>query len=244
MDQQNNNQVPAPRPRREFHNLMTKGEKIAGWIYLPIHLVLMPLFLPLVLFRLTGGQMPDGTMMNVWYYLIGVVFLFIALFHYFRESYHVFTHNMRNVLITFALGYFILIACNYALQLVMQLFGGLPTSPNDEAVDELVKVDMRRMVAAAVIMAPIVEETLFRGLIFGSLRRKHRFWAYVVSMVLFALCHVWQYAVADQSFAPLLSAFAYLPIGFVFALCYDRTGSIWTSIFFHMFYNALALSLR
>ena len=243
MDQQNN-QAPAPRPRAEFRNLMTRGEKIAGWIYLPVHLVLMPLFLPALLYAVNGGQLPDGTMMNVWYYLIGVVFLFIALFRFYRESYHVFTHNLRNVLITFALGYFVLLACNYALQLIMQLFGGLPSSPNDEAVDELVKVDMRRMVAAAVIMAPIVEETLFRGLIFGSLRPKSRFLAYAVSMVLFALCHVWQYAVADQSFAPLLSAFAYLPVGFVLALCYDRTGSIWTSIFFHMFYNALALSLR
>ncbi len=243
MDQQNN-QVPAPKPRREFRNLMTTGEKIAGWIYLPVHIVVLPLLLPAILYWLTRGNVPDGAMVNVWYYMIGLVFLLAAQFRFFRENYHVFTHSLRNVLLTMAIGYFILLACNYALLLITQLFGGLPTSPNDEAVNELLKVDMRRMVAAAVIMAPIVEEALFRGMIFGSLRGKHRFWAYALSMVLFALCHVWQYAVVAQSFQPLLSAFAYLPIGFVLAFCYDRTGSIWTPIFFHMFYNALALSMR
>ena len=245
MDQQPNpTPSPAPKPRRGFRNLMALREKIAGWIYLPIHVVLLPLFLPAVLYYLSGGKPSDSLTLNIWYYLIGTVFLLIAQFRFFRESYYILTHNFRRALIAMLMSWAILIAGNVVLNLVSQLFGGLPSSPNDEAVTEFAQMDMRRMAAAAVIMAPIVEEALFRGMIFGSLREKHLVLAYVVSMVLFSLYHVWQFAIVEQSFTVLLSAAAYLPIAFVLAFCYDYSGSIWTGIFFHMFYNALALSMR
>ena len=244
MDQQPNHQVPAPKPRQPFQNLMRRGEKITGWIYFPIHLVVLPLFLPSVCYLLSGGKMPDSVTLNIWYFLVGLAFLLITQFRFLRDSYHVMTHNFRRALIAMLVSYFILMGGNVLLQMIMQIFGGMPGSPNDDAVTELLHQDMRRMVAATVIMAPIVEEVLFRGLVFGSIRPKSRVLAYVVSMVLFALCHVWQYAVAGQSLSPLLSGFAYLPIGFVLAFCYDYSGSIWTSIFFHMFYNALAISMR
>ena len=244
MDQQNN-QTPSPAPRRKgFRDLMKRREKIFGWIYLPIHVVLLPLFLSTVLYLVTGSKTSDPLTLNIWYYLIGTVFLFATQFCFFRDSYSVLTHNFRAALLTMVMSWAILMAGNVLLNLLSQLFGSLPSSPNDEAVTEYAQIDMRRMAAAAVIMAPIVEEALFRGLIFGSLREKHLFWAYAVSMVLFSLYHVWQFAVVEQSFTVLLSAAAYLPIAFVLAFCYDRSGSIWTSIFFHMFYNALALSMR
>ena len=244
MDQQPN-QAPAPKKRYTFQNLMTRREKIAGWIWLPVHVVLLPLFLPALMYLLNGRQaVTDSVTLNVWYFLISLVFLLIAQFHFFRESYQVLTHNFRRAVTAMLMSWFILMVGNVALQMIMDLFGGMPGSPNDDAVDELLHQDMRRMVAAAVIMAPIVEEALFRGLIFGAIRPKSRVLAYIVSMVLFGLFHVWQYAVAGQSFAPLLSGFAYLPIAFVLAFCYDYSGSIWTPIFFHMFYNAVALSMR
>ena len=244
MDQQPNTPTPAPKQKPAFHNLMSRREKIAGWIYLPIHVVVLPLFLGTVIYLLSGGKVPDDVTLNVIYLLIGLIFLLVTQFRFFHDSYVVLTRNFRRALTTMLLGYFILMLCGAAMNLLSALFGSLPSSPNDEAVNELAQMDMRRVVATAVIMAPIVEETLFRGMIFGSLRGKSRFAAYAVSMILFALVHTWQYAVVAHSFAPLLSAVLYLPIGFVLAFCYDRTGSIWTPIFFHMFYNALALSAQ
>ena len=244
MDQQPNTQAPAPKRRAEFQNLMSLREKIAGWIYLPIHAVGLPLFLGVIIYTLTGGRIPDDVTINAIYYLIGLVFLLALQFRFFHDSYMVFTRNFRKALTTMLLGYAILLGLNVILNLVVGLFGTLPSSPNDEAVTELAHQDLRRIAASVVIMAPIVEEALFRGMIFGSLRPKSRVAAYAVSMILFSLYHVWQYAVYAHSFTVLLSAVAYLPIAFVLAFCYDRSGSIWTPIFFHMFYNALALSAQ
>lgn len=234
---------PAPKRSREFHNLMTRGEKIAGWIWLPVHVALLPQAIAWASYLLNHGRIPDDLTLNIWYYLIGMVFLLVTQFKFFRENYHIFTGNIRNALITMLLAFGILIVCGRLFALLTALFGQLPSSPNQDAVESLAAVDMRRMAASAVIMAPIVEEALFRGMIFGSIRPKNRILAYVVSIVVFALYHVWTYALVYRSLTALVSGAAYLPIAFVLAFCYDRTESIWTPIFFHMFYNALALSI-
>jgi membrane protease YdiL (CAAX protease family) len=223
---------------------MSRREKILGWIYLPIHVVLLPLLLPSVMYLLSGqNELPDPLTLNVWYYLTGVVVLLAGLFRYFRESFYVLTHNFRNAELAMLVAFGVLLIGNLALTLVTTLLGSLPASPNQDAVEALSQVDNRRMAAVGVIMAPIVEETLFRGVIFGSLRKKSLVAAYAVSVVLFAVYHVWQYVVVTGSLEPLLSAILYVPIAIALAFCYDYSGSIWTAIFFHMFYNALALTI-
>lgn len=255
MDERNNNltndREPSRRrprrprkPRREFQNLMIGREKVLGWIYLPIHVVLLPLILPTLMYLASGQtELPDALTMNVWYYLIGTVVLLPGMLRYFRESFYKMTHPFRDTEIAMLVAFGILMIGNLIIVAVTALFGQLPTSPNQDAVEALSQVDNRRMAAVGVIMAPIVEETLFRGMIFGSLRKKSIVAAYSVSVVLFAVYHVWQYIVVSGSIEPLLSAVAYVPIAIALAFCYDYSGSIWTSIFFHMFYNALALTI-
>ena len=41
-----------------------------------------------------------------------------------------------------------------------------------------------------VLLAPFVEEVLFRGLVFGCLKEKSRIFAYILSCALFAFLHV------------------------------------------------------
>lgn len=53
--------------------------------------------------------------------------------------------------------------------------------------------DRRAMSFVTIILAPILEETLVRGLVFGSLHRTSRWLAYIVSCFLFVFMHNWQY---------------------------------------------------
>ena len=99
------------------------------------------------------------------------------------------------------------------------------------------------MIAVAVFMAPLVEECLFRGVLFGAIRPRSRFWAYAVSIAAFALYHVWQYAFMYQDARLLLSALRYVPVSAALAFCYEQTRSIWPPVFFHMFINAMSLTL-
>lgn len=81
----------------------------------------------------------------------------------------------------------------------------------------------------AVVFAPIFEEIVFRGLLFGTLRTKLSFLpSALASNVAFALIH-YQYA----SYG-LVSVFIF---GLLACLVTERTGSIKTAILFHAFVN-------
>lgn len=224
-----------------FENPMGRRATIAGWVYLPIHAVGLPLALGSALYLVTGA-VPDDVTANVWYYGVGMVFTLTVMLPFLRRSYDVlldrFSYCLAMILAAYALDYVL----SLVLQLGMSLFGELPV-PNNDAVVDLAQTDYRRMVAIAVVMAPLVEECLFRGVVFGTLRARSRLAAYAVSVLLFSLYHVWQYALVYSEPRYLLSALQYVPVSVALAYCYDRTQSIWPPVFFHMFINALSLSM-
>lgn len=78
-----------------------------------------------------------------------------------------------------------------------------------------------------VSLAPaFCEELLFRGVIYGNLRRFGRPMAVLVSAILFALMH--------ENIAQIFYTFV---AGILLALCYELTDSIWCGIFLHLFNN-------
>ncbi len=91
--------------------------------------------------------------------------------------------------------------------------------------------NMAAMFCAIVIVAPVVEELLFRGLLQNALTKYLPIWgAIVLSSFLFALVHLQPYAI--PGLMSLSIAFGYL---------YHRTGSLRTNIILHMTNNAFAL---
>jgi len=88
-------------------------------------------------------------------------------------------------------------------------------------------------VALIGVVAPVCEETCFRGFLFGGLReRLPRIVAALVSALIFGGLH----ATTGVSAVPPLIFF-----GFVLALLYERTGSIVPGIMLHMLNNSVAL---
>ncbi|MFO7974247.1 MAG: CPBP family intramembrane glutamic endopeptidase [Candidatus Hydrogenedentota bacterium] len=81
------------------------------------------------------------------------------------------------------------------------------------------------------IMAPITEETLFRGVVLRGLLRQHGAWASsFVSALLFGLVHVYP--------AQIMPAFL---LGWLLAWVHLRTGSIWPCMWMHAVVNTLFL---
>lgn len=85
------------------------------------------------------------------------------------------------------------------------------------------------MILYAVIVAPFVEECLFRGLIFNVLRRYGRLFAIVISALLFALMH-----------GNLMQFLTALFVGMLLALIRERYGFGY-AILMHLSNNAFAL---
>ena len=132
-------------------------------------------------------------------------------------------------------------ATGLIISVVTMLLGVEAENPNDMTIGAMLSGNYYRMMAISAIGAPLVEETLFRGVVFQSLRRKGRVLAYVVSGGLFCLYHVWSYALAEGNALLLLYALQYVPVTLIMTWVYERSGSLWTSVFFHSSYNFLSL---
>ena len=94
-----------------------------------------------------------------------------------------------------------------------------------------------------VVLMPLVEEPLFRGLLSGSGRSYSRPLGYMLSVVLYSFyCAVqFVYAFGTLDLRYLLLMIQYAPMALALAWCYDRGGSIWSAIVLHMALNGFTL---
>ena len=231
------NKLPAP----PFKNCMTRTQSTLGWIYLPVHIVVLPLLLNIlngVMEKpMTGGEI------NAVYYLFSTAVILAVMLRYLRRSFDVLLDCRRGCVMTVLM----MVLSNYAMSLFMSLLLMLLGLLQENATTEMIAVaqgrDYAMLKAVGIFLAPIAEEVLFRGVVFGSLRKRSRTLAYIASTVLFSIYHVWQFAVRSGEPMYLLAALQYIPISYVLAWGYERSGTIWTTIFFHMGYNAFSFYL-
>lgn len=84
-----------------------------------------------------------------------------------------------------------------------------------------------------VIIAPVAEEVLIRGYLYGRIRKYFSVVAAAAATaVLFSAMHV-----------QLNVAISLLPIGIILVVLREKTGSIWAGIFLHMLKNGIAYYL-
>ncbi len=86
-------------------------------------------------------------------------------------------------------------------------------------------------VLVAVVMAPVFEESVFRGFLFRGLSNSLGWvWGALISAAVFGGAHL-----QLDVFLPLAA------LGFILAWAYHRTGSLWTNITMHALFNAIAV---
>ena len=225
--------IPWPRP---FTSRLTRREAIFVLAYFPVHLFVLQLVLGLI----AEKELLSLPAADLLYYLVGFLYMVLAAFGFLRRDFDALVDAplacMREVL----RGYLAMLCCNFLLGLLLLLLLK-SDNPNNEAVMAVAAQDMRAIRAAVVFLAPVVEEMLFRAGIFGLIRGKNRRAAYLVSALCFALYHVVPYAVSQPVY--WLFLLEYLPVSLLLAYCYERTNSIWCSIFFHMLVNGVSMSV-
>lgn len=229
-----------PNMRPSFTSLMTQKETIAAAIYLPMHIVGVPMLINLLPMELLQ-QLGNATV-NAIYYAIGFLVLLVLMHGFLRRDFDTLLDRLPLSITSIISGYFLSFILALALTMILELLGlSQSSTPNNDAVIGIMDLEYNKMYAVTVLLAPFVEEILFRGLLFGAVRNKNRTLAYVVSVLAFSLYHVWQYAVVDLS--ALIYMLSYIPVSYALAWCYDRSGSIWVPIGLHMLNNAINMSV-
>src|SRR6185295_1516443 len=167
--------------------------------------------------------------------VLGNGILFSVLLYYKRMSYaslfHPSTNSVRATVGTVCLPILLMIpASTLAMSaLVAMLEWFVPTSRWEDAMFERMMSNEFAAIAASCVLAPFLEEMLFRGVILRSfLQQYSRQRAFLYSAALFGLAHlnIYQFTVAFLG-------------GIFLAWLYERTRSLWPCILAHAAYNSL-----
>ncbi len=203
--------------------------------------------LPALLIAL-NGLLPapvSESMLNCIYYL----FSFAAAVIIFRKF---LWRNLRSamkspffLLKTAFLGVLLYFGGNYLISCLSHLL--IPTfhNVNDQNVAGMVQQQPALLSVCVVLLVPITEELLYRGLLFGVLHRKNPALGYAVSTLVFCAIHVVGYIGAAPLPLLILNFLQYIPAGLALAWAYRKADSIWAPILMHITVNQIGiLSMR
>jgi membrane protease YdiL (CAAX protease family) len=130
-------------------------------------------------------------------------------------------------------GIFMAFAAQYAGAIIEHLIGVNSASENTDRILALIE-SLPLVVIVSSIVGPILEEIVFRKIIFGSLYKKFSFnISATISSLLFALAH--------QDITHLI---VYTLMGFTFAYLYRKTGRIIVSTIAHVVMNTVVVLIQ
>ncbi len=218
---------------------MTKNEKTLGWLFLVIQL----LFLPTLLVMINGilGSPLGVTGLNLLLFAINFL-LAICIFHKFLWSSGKVALKAPLRCLGFALAglgcYYFL---NFLLSCMILAFFPDFKNVNDGNIMSMAKNNFFLMNLGVVVLAPLTEEVLYRGLVFGSLHRRNRWLGYILSVLFFSVIHIIGYIGTADLQTLLIGFLQYIPAGVCLAWAYEQADSIWASIGMHMIINQISM---
>lgn len=218
---------------------MRRYEVIGGLVWLVFYLFLMSGAVYYVL-GLLGLSLDEVTLNKV--YFLGNFLITAILFRRFLAySLPLAADRPLRFLGGILLGFCIYEGCQVAVSLLYEALAPDLWIPNDENIRSIAAGGYRVMWVGAVLLAPVYEETLLRGLVFGNLRKKSRVAAYLVTALVFALMHVMNYILRMDPLTLLLNLVLYALPSAALCAAYEYAGTVWAPIVLHMILNALSM---
>ena len=122
------------------------------------------------------------------------------------------------------------------INLIIQIFTNESSATNQKNLQEMFNTLPTAVAALSIIYAPIVEESLFRGVIRKFINNKYLY--IIFSGLLFGALHV----IDDfQTVQELLYIFVYSVLGMYLASLYYKTNNICTNMYMHFLQNTLSV---
>ncbi len=218
---------------------LTVEEQRVGWVFFALYLLVLP-FLVGVVTRFLDEHLELGftAAESSAIYYAAVLLLLVAVFwDFLKNAFRILSDNTRRNLFALVAGFLGGLLFTVLLSLIP-----LPVE-NPVIGDYRGQFLLAPGFTTAVVMflRPMTEEILYRGLLFGSLRKRSRPLAYAVSIGVAALAAVWQFAIPDGGPLYLLLALRYIPLAAAATWAYDIGGSVLTPMALRVILNGLFL---
>ena len=218
---------------------MTKAETVWGWIFLPTQLLIIPIVLYAI--NMVYGSPLNDTQINFAYFCVNFICATVIFMHFLKENGKIALGNVRKCLLSAAKGFCLYFVLSYAVSILISALYPEFYNVNDEAINEMVQDNGTLMTIGTVLLVPVVEEVLYRGLVFQGIHRSSRVGAYIISMGAFAALHILSYVGMYEPMHLFMCFLQYLPAGFCLAWAYEQSDSIWAPILIHMSINQIAM---
>lgn len=115
---------------------------------------------------------------------------------------------------------------------------------NDAAISQMAEQSGIWIAVSTVLLVPVAEECVFRGLCFRAVYDRSPVLAWMLSVSLFSAVHVLGYIGVYDPLKLLLAFLQYLPAGCCLAFAYRQTDTIITPILMHTCINFIGMSLQ
>ena len=214
-------------------------ETISGFFYLAFQLI----FLPSMLIW-TNQQMShplSDAELNFVFYLVNFIAV-LLIFHEFleRSLSQLFSHPI-NALQAAILGFAAYYICYYAIDWLISLLIPGYTNYNDESIAVLSRGNYFLTFIGTVILVPLAEECLYRGLIFRNLYKKSHWAAYCISIAAFACIHILGYIGQYSAKDLIIAVIQYIPAGLWLAWSYVKGDTIFIPVAIHAAVNFITI---
>ena len=223
--------------RRTLSVTMTRRQVIAGLIFLPFYLILLSLGLELLL-RAVLPEEPTAAQLNACFYAVSAVATLLIFGSFLRQNFS--RTDWRRVFRSLPLSLLIYYGISIAVNSVVLLLQPEFANENNNAILGIMETSPIFVVILSVILAPMIEESIFRGLIFGNLLRFGRFLAYAVTALGFAAIHVVGYLGILSALEIVLSILQYVPAAVVLCAVYEKHDTIAAPMLLHACINLIA----
>lgn len=227
------------KSRPQWRPQLTVEEQRVGWVFFALYLAVLP-FLVGAVTRFLDEHLEIGltAAQSSAIYYAAVLLLLVAVFwDFLKNAFRILRDNTPPNLLALAVG----VAGGLAVTVLFSLVPLPVENPVIGDYREQFLMAPRSTTAVVMFLRPLVEEILYRGLLFGSLRKRNRAMAYAVSIGLSVLGAAWQFVFPDGGAMYLLLALRYIPLAAATAWSYDVGGSVLTPMAVRVILSGLFL---
>ena len=218
----------------------TRQENLLGYIYLAFSQLLLPDLIAIIAYYV-GFPISLATL-NIIFFLVNFISIVAIFYRFLGRSLKAAWKNIPkclfSVLVGFGIYYWVTILLGVLISRINPNFANV----NDQAIAGITQEQPGLIVFATVFLVPVVEETLYRGLIFQGLQRKHRILAYIVSVAAFSAIHIVSYIGSADWVTLGICFIQYLPAGIALAWAYEKADTIVAPMLIHIIINQIGMS--
>lgn len=218
---------------------LTHNQKALGWFYMLFELFVLPSLLQL-LNDLLPTPLPDA-ILNFLFFCLNFAVILLIFHSFLIKSLETAGRKFWDFLQAAVLGFVAYWVCgtvlSYGITTIFPNFANV----NDSSIGTMAGSHFWLMAIGTVLLVPVVEECLFRGLIFLELHPHSRVWAYCLSTLFFCAIHVMSYIGTYDALTLILCFIQYIPAGLWLAWAYEKADSIFAPILIHTAINAIGI---